>query len=387
MPLAWDAEGGQLCWLGADGAVKEELANYQREPDSLILGSAPTPSDGIQAPLVDVDGIDLEGADLSGRIAFTTKIASHIKRDAAGAGAAGIVSCHHPAPEQDPDSLFWNNTWSDRPGGWWMTDSDSRLFGFSVSPNQGTRLKAALSSGEEVRVRARVNTRLHEGELPFISGRIEGTDCADEELLVLSHIHEHGAHDNASGASTNLEIARSIAKGIRDGDLPRPHRSLRFLFVAECYGVLAYASLKRERIKHTVACINLDGCGPVWPMKVHREMDCARSGLAPLMVEVPRQVFRDNPAAEVIEASPEMGDTLLADPVLGVPTIWPHRESRTPTWHTSLDTMERLDVPAMKEMALAVGALLLKIGEFRFGRDCRTEAQPERSGREGCSRG
>jgi hypothetical protein len=55
----------------------------------------------------------------------------------------------------------------------------------------------------------------------------------------LDHPKE-SANDNASGSGALLDIARSVRDLIASGRLPRPRRTLRFLWVPEWYGTQAY---------------------------------------------------------------------------------------------------------------------------------------------------
>ncbi len=55
----------------------------------------------------------------------------------------------------------------------------------------------------------------------------------------LDHPKE-SANDNASGSGALLDIARSVRELIATGRLPRPRRTLRFLWVPEWYGTQAY---------------------------------------------------------------------------------------------------------------------------------------------------
>jgi hypothetical protein len=126
MPLAWDAESGTLDLLDENGNTAERLADYKACPDHLIIGSEPTPAGGMVARLIPIDDSPDAFAELHGNMAFTSQIASSVRRQVAEAGGIGVVSCYHPVPEEDPESLFWNNRWSDRPGGWWRT-SEVRL--------------------------------------------------------------------------------------------------------------------------------------------------------------------------------------------------------------------------------------------------------------------
>lgn len=364
MPLAWEAEEGVLELLDGRGCVQEEIARYTSLPDHLILGSAPTPEGGIVTELVPEGPSGETLPDLRGKILFTTRRVTEVKHQAAGRGAAGLLSCYYPETNEGREHVFWNNTFSDRPGGWWQTAADSRLFGFSISPREGARLAALLRRRGTLPVRAVVKARLHAGTLPIVSGFIpggSGRGGKPDEILVISHLYERGAHDNASGAAVNLETARVLAEGIRLGRVPPPARSIRFLFIPECYGLLAYATLHRERISRTVAGLNLDGAGAGWPLTISGGLGVDWEELQALYIRLAQDLLGEREGFAVKRIGPELGDQLLSDPILAVPTIWARRPAQRKHWHSSLDTPELLDYGAMRDFAALTGAYLLEL--------------------------
>jgi hypothetical protein len=365
MPLAWEAEEGVLELLDGRGGVREEIARYTNLPDHLIPGSAPTPAGGLVTELVPEESSGVTLPELRKKILFTTRRVTEVKYQAAGRGAAGLLSCYYPEKNEGREHVFWNNAFSDRPGGWWQTAGDSRLFGFSISPREGARIAALLRRRGTLPVRAIVKTRLHAGTLPVISGCIPGAGAGrggkPDEILVISHLYERGAHDNASGAAVNLETARVLASGIRLGRVPPPARSIRFLFIPECYGLLAYATLRRARIRRTVAGLNLDGAGAGWPLAVSGGLGVDREELQALYVRLAQDFLGRREGFAVKRIAPELGDQLLSDPMLAVPTVWAHRPARRKHWHSSLDAPVLLDYGAMRDLAALTGAYLLEI--------------------------
>lgn len=371
MPLAWDVREADLTLMTGTGDC-ERLADYAILPDSLIMQSAPTDAGGWEGDLVLYDPQDPDRC--RGKAVFTSEHAQQIKAEVARAGGVGIVSYHHPNPEEDPDSTYWYNTWSDRPGGWLASRDDSRIWGFSLSPNQGRALENRLKQGEALRVRAHVDSRFYNGSYPFVSGKIpaeEGSPFGDEELIVCAHMYEHGAHDNASGAATVLGIAQALQSAIRTGALQAPQRGLRFLLMPECYGTVAYAALRSERIRRTKAGVNLDGVGGGRPVNVIGEPACTRAGLQPLMLEALGHAF---PPDELKAGSFELADNLLSDPAIGVPMVWPHAPCSRQTWHTSMDTVEVTSPDSMARMVKGVGAFLMDLSR----REIRLEAKDAR---------
>jgi hypothetical protein len=80
-----------------------------------------------------------------------------------------------------------------------------------------------------------VDVKTFDGVMENVVGSIEGGALASEEFLCMAHLDHYrpGAMDNASGCSVLLEAANVLSRLVKDGGLPRPRRSIRFLFGAE----------------------------------------------------------------------------------------------------------------------------------------------------------
>jgi Zn-dependent M28 family amino/carboxypeptidase len=59
---------------------------------------------------------------------------------------------------------------------------------------------------------------------------IPGTVKPQERILLVAHVQEPGANDNASGCATLAELARAIVRGIRDGVIVPPGRTLTLIW-------------------------------------------------------------------------------------------------------------------------------------------------------------
>ena len=113
------------------------LSSYKYNPSSLTFFSCPTPPEGIEAELVVLDKPDpdaLNSLNARGKIILVSSGAGQLKKYLSKNGVLGII-CDQ-AVKDAPDANVWLNTWSDFPGGWMMTASDSRdsfcFFNFSL---------------------------------------------------------------------------------------------------------------------------------------------------------------------------------------------------------------------------------------------------------------
>jgi aminopeptidase YwaD len=70
-----------------------------------------------------------------------------------------------------------------------------------------------------------------------------------------------GANDNCTGVGTILEVGRTLARLIKDGDLPRPARTIRFLWVPELSGSRAFMFQHPELQDKLLVALNFDMTG------------------------------------------------------------------------------------------------------------------------------
>ena len=254
--LGWSVEAGQL---------------WEVRPQHLLLGDWATDpirladyshSAEVEAALVDVgDGsheADYTGKDVRGKIVLADGVLSRVQEMAViKHGAAGIVS---DMPNQ---TTAWSGL--DRTLVRWghLEARASTGFAFMVSRETAESLRARLATAEPVILSAKVKAEVGPGHWTVVSGVIAGTDPAAGEIVYSCHLdHQRpGANDNGSGCVTILESARIIARLIDAGALPRPKRTLRFVWGPEVEGTMAYLSRHPEIRKRLRADIHMDMVG------------------------------------------------------------------------------------------------------------------------------
>ena len=136
-------------------------------------------------------------------------------------------------------------------------------FAFMLSKRQSEALRARLRSGEKVEVHARVRARMVPATYDVVSAVLPGTDPAAGEVVLTAHLcHQSaGANDNASGSASILEVGRALQAAVARGTLPRPRRSIRFLWLPEIAGAQAWLVRNPEIAKRLVAGIHMDMVG------------------------------------------------------------------------------------------------------------------------------
>lgn len=242
-PSGWHVESAELRLVEP---VNERVVGYPEIAMSLITYSNPGAA---TAELVWVGAgtsdADYEGKDVRGKFVLATGYGGEVHRHAVlGHGAAGVV-CYldDDRAREHPDMLQYTGMWP-------RTDELGRVaFGFNLTNRQGERLRAMLDDGQRVVVRGTVTGP---GLEPFFMDvpvvRIEGAERPQEELVYSAHLDhpKESANDNASGSAALLDMAITLKRLIDEGRLPRPRRSIRFLWVPEWYGTMAYLDAHPE---------------------------------------------------------------------------------------------------------------------------------------------
>ncbi len=72
---------------------------------------------------------------------------------------------------------------------------------------------------------------------------------------------KQGANDNKSGSAGILEVARILHTLIDEGRIPRPKRTIRFLWGPEFSGTGPWVESNKDLMEKTLANINMDMVG------------------------------------------------------------------------------------------------------------------------------
>ncbi|MBC7249798.1 MAG: DUF4910 domain-containing protein [Anaerolineae bacterium] len=361
----WEARQATLHLISPE-EERRKLADFRVCPISLIQRSVSFQGEAEVVVLEDgEEESDYEGLDLRGKVILTQGDVGRVRELAVEKyGAVGILfdGMRKAPPVRErmdlPDALQYTS--------FWWRGGERKCFGFVLSPREGERLRALVkkqqqNGGEPVRVRAQVDARLYDGELEVVTALIPGD--SEEEIIVVAHLchPQPSANDNASGSAAALEMARTLQQLIRAGQLPPPRRSIRFLWVPEMTGTLAYLAAHEDEIPRMVAGINLDMVGQNQELCGSSFLiECppaAMSSFAPDLLERLREeLFDDAPSHTglggyplfrhaVVPFSGGSDHYILSDPSVGVPTPmliqWPDK-----FYHTSEDTLDKVD-PAM----------------------------------------
>jgi len=226
------------------------LADYSQDAD-------------VTAELVDVgrgtDAKSYDGKDVRGKIVLADGPLPVVHKQACEEhGAAGFLSDfpnqHTPWSGDDRDSIRWGHL---------SPYQANNRFAFMVSKRQAEELRGRLAAGEKVQLRARVRAKMVPATYDVVVATIPGTDSAAGEIALTAHLcHESaGANDNASGSAAILEVARALSSGIQRGTLPRPRRTIRFLWLPEITGSQVYLVRHPEIVARLITGVHMDMVG------------------------------------------------------------------------------------------------------------------------------
>jgi len=226
------------------------LADYSQDAD-------------VTAELLDVgrgtEAKDYEGRAVKGRIILADGPLPLVHRLACEErGAAGFLS---DFPNQttawsgdDRDLVRWGHL---------SPYQTANRFAFMLSKRQAGELRSRLARGEKIVFRARVVAKMVPATYDVVVATIPGTDPSAGEIVLTAHLcHESaGANDNASGSAAILEVGRSLQSAIRGKSVPRPRRTIRFLWLPEIAGSQAYLIRHPEVVRRLAAGIHMDMVG------------------------------------------------------------------------------------------------------------------------------
>ncbi len=183
----------------------------------------------VGAPACELEGEAVMHLDevIHGKILLTEAPTSpFLLRRARMRGAAAVVSSSLASFNVDPtgaerhlDAIQYRRLKSD-PG----------MPVFQISPRTFRRLAQRQEAGETLDLLLHADVRLEDRPLRTLVASVVGDRHPDEAVPIVSHVQEPGANDNASGVAGLLESAVSYAGLIISGKLPRPDRTIVFVW-------------------------------------------------------------------------------------------------------------------------------------------------------------
>jgi aminopeptidase YwaD len=378
----WDYSQGTITIIGETTPVLSK----ERDRVSLAINSFSTPPGGITTRVVDVGAgaaADFAGKDVKGAVVLGDGSLGALWREAIrNRGAAGVISTQiadyvrpdDPAKmdEAHRDVLQWGSV---------PYDEKARAFGFKASWRTASRLRAALRANPATEVKVEIASLFYTGPVRSLIAEIPGRTKPAERIVIVAHVQEPGANDNASGCATLYGLARALQEAISRGALPPPERTLTFLWVDEIRGSRQWIASHPAEAKGVRYMFSMDMTGEdvaktggsflvekqadpsaVWPRPSdpHSEWGAGEvkaetlngSLLNDLHLAIARRRARDTDW--VVRTNPYEGGsdhTVFAS--TGVPSLlnW-HFTDRF--YHTNQDTVDKVSPREMEHVAITV---------------------------------
>ena len=385
----WEQRTGTLRLGGPTGEV---LLSRDTHRVSLAINSFSTPAGGASFRLVDAgagtNAAAYEGLDVKGAVVLASgALGGTWPQAVRNRGAAGVISTDiatYTRPDQTPDVLQWGNI---------PLDESRKSFGFKATPRVGRRLREELAKGP-VTVHAEAETVFHRRPNRTLAVEIPGRSKPGERVILVAHVQEPGANDNASGCGTLLAAALAIQDAVRRGAAPPPERTITFLWVDEIRGSQQWIKDHPADAKRVLAMMSLDMTGEdtsqtggtfliekgpdpsaLWdrPSDPHSEWGAGKvdaaivrgSFLNDLHLAVSLRRARDT--GWVVRTNPyEGGSDHTVFTNAGIPALlnW-HFTDRY--YHTNLDTIEKTSPQEMQHVGIAVATTALYLSAAGAG--------------------
>ena len=217
-----------------------------------------------------------------------------------------------------------------------------------------------------------VNTTYPEGRTAYnVTAEIRGSDKSDEVVMLGGHLDSWhaatGATDNAAGCSVMMEAARILlALGVK------PRRTVRLaLWTGEEQGLLGSTAYVKERFGSVeqpkpefgklAAYINMDTgtgmarglnvFGPPEAGTILREIVAPMKDLGVLGATTTRSRVRAGTDSTSFNEAGLPGINVIQDPI----------EYQSYTWHTNLDTYERIVEDDVKKAAIVIASVVYQL--------------------------
>jgi aminopeptidase YwaD len=368
-PVGWKVRDAELWMTEPD---RDLLARYSDVAVSLMSYSNGGKAAG---ELIDVgSGIsdkDYEGKDVKGKFVLANGYGGSVHRQAViKRGALGVV-CYPSGREERkayPDLIEMARL---SPTG---EERSKTTFGFSISQRQADRIKTFMNQGKKVKLDAWVDAELIDGEMPVLTACIKGSKYPEQEIILMAHLDHYrpGANDNASGSAALMEMARTIKALIKRGEISAPLRTIKFMWVPEYHGTMAYLSRHPEISEKALVGINMDMVGEnLYLCKSMLTLNfpplSEPSYIGDLMVQMIELVDRSSVStprgshqAFNYRIRPYSGGSdhePFNDTSIGVPSVMMGHPDIF--HHSSMDTLDKVDQTELKRSSLAaLGATL-----------------------------
>ena len=249
---AWQPTQGEL-WMTSPRLTKL----YDIHDIALSLASLNANAD-ISGELVDGGqgrAQDLDGKDLAGKFVLSSGSPGAVYGQAIPRGAVGVIGVSaigYQRASDYPNQIVSSNVNATQPN----------TVAWSVTPTSQRDLAALLARGQKVTMRSIVRSVQVPSHSEYVVATIPGDGSTTQEVAISAHLYEgvikQGANDDNSGCALTLEIGRTYLKLVNEGKLPRPKRTINFIWVPEISGTRAFLDKYPAKAKAIIGDLNFD---------------------------------------------------------------------------------------------------------------------------------
>jgi aminopeptidase YwaD len=258
--------------------------------------------------------------------------------------------------------------------------------GFSLSQRAWEALRAATERGV-ARARVQADVVLGSSAATAVEARIAGTSPDAGAIVLVAHVDEPGANDNASGVGALVELAGALRQAIEDGAVPPLERTLVFLWGQELEVSTEWlehapmpiaAGLVIDMVGQDPAIVGapfrierMPDPGALWLRAPDAHSEWGAHEVDPAMVRghflndwmraaTARVDARDPIEWQTVAHPFEGGSDHVSFLRRGLPAVlaWHFTDS---AYHTTLDRMDRVSGEEMRRVAAVVGGAAIGI--------------------------
>ena len=222
----------------------------------------------------------------------------------------------------------------------YVTSYYEKRWGFCLSHNDMKKLIPG-------KYKVNIDTEFINGSLSFGEGYLKGS--SKKEILISTHIcHPSMANDQLSGPISSILLYRRLSK------IKKRKYSVRFLFLPETIGSIAYLSIKGKELKNDLiaglVCVLTGGKGPM-NYRRSRQYSSLIDRSAIKALEEWKQENNSDQLLEITEFNPAFGNDQrqYCSPKYNLPVGCLTNTSITKTdeYHSSLDNLDNLSVDGL----------------------------------------
>ncbi|MHB1192208.1 MAG: M28 family peptidase [Longimicrobiales bacterium] len=170
------------------------------------------------------------------------------------AGVSAVVSFNARERYLDPDQVVYS-------GGGYAQGESLRL-GLTISWRQWSELLEDVQRGQDLQVRARAVVESYPSRFEAVYAWVPGTEPELPGVVFTAHLFEgytkRGTSDNMGGPAVQLEILRALHHLVATGQLPRPRRTLHFIWPNEISGTYEFVRRDPALLGKLAININMD---------------------------------------------------------------------------------------------------------------------------------